>query len=97
MLKINDKLTEEDYLNELETSLRKAFVDDGADFIILDGQTARSEFIRDGINHGLKKGWLCQGEDIDEDKVLGQGRGQYCAYTYRLTDKGKRYFGIKKP
>ncbi len=78
--------------NDLEDSLKRAFVDARADYIILD--TRRNKFLIDGIQYGLDKGWLYKGEDIDEDKILGPGLGQYFAHTFRLTDNGKEYFGL---
>jgi hypothetical protein len=81
--------------SELEDSLKRAFVDNEADYIIMDGQQMRNEFLVDGINYGLDKGWLYQAENIDEDEILGQSNGQYLAYTYRLTNKGKKYFNIQ--
>lgn len=86
-----------DYTNEdLEASLKRAFADGRADYIIMDGQTMRNQFLVDSVNYGIEKGWLKPGKDIDEDEVLGQGLGQYFAYTYRLTEKGTKYFGVKK-
>lgn len=86
-----------DYTNEdLEASLKRAFADRRADFIIMDGQTMRNQFLVDSVNYGIGQGWLKPGEDIDEDKALGQGLGQYFAYTYRLTEKGAKHFGVKK-
>lgn len=78
--------------NELISSLRRAFVDGKANFIIADGQTLRGQFLRESLQLGLNRGWLRQGVSINEDSTLGRGRGQYSALTYRLTDEGKRYF-----
>ena len=89
-------MAEQDYTKEeLEASLKKAFVDCKADSIIVDGHDLRSEFKRQAIIYGEENGLLSRAEDIDEDKIFGRGIGQYFAYTYRLTDKGKEYFGIK--
>lgn len=81
---------------DLEASLKRAFADRGANFIIVDGHTMRNQFLVDGVNYGLEQGWLKPGKDIDEDEILGHGLGQYLAYTYVLTDKGREYFGVKK-
>jgi hypothetical protein len=54
----------------------------------------RSEFLRESVVLGLNKGLLVQGQPIDEDDALGRGRGQNYAFTYRLTEEGKKYFGI---
>ncbi len=80
---------------ELEDSLRRAFVDKKAKSIILDGHTARSQFLRDSVNYGLEKGLIKNGQNIDEDEVLGKGMGQYFAFTYVLTEEGKKYFGLE--
>jgi len=81
--------------NELEASLKRAFIGGKADFIIVDGHTLRNKFLREGLQLGLENGLLSQGKDIDEDDLLGKGMGQYLAHTYRLTDKGKEYFNLK--
>ena len=83
-------------LEDLEASLKRAFVDNIADYIIMDGHQMRNEFLRDAIAYGLEKGWLHRSKDIDEDESLGKGFGQYFAYTYRLTDEGKKHFAIDK-
>ena len=80
--------------DELENSLRRAFVDKKAKIIIVDGQTLRSRFLRESISLGLEKGLISQGEPIDEDEILGKGAGQYYALTYELTKRGREYFGI---
>ena len=80
---------------EFDASLRRAFVDRGANYIQIDGHTLRNEFLRKTLQYGINKDWLQIGEDLDEDDILGKGMGQYLAYTYRLTDEGKEYFGIK--
>ena len=81
-------------VGELEASLKRAFLDGKADYVIIDGQVLQNRFLRESTQYGINKGWLERGEDIDEDNVLGQGMGQYLAYTYRLTDKGRNHFGI---
>lgn len=81
---------------ELEDSLRRAFVDKKAKSIIMDGHAARSKFLRESVQYGLDKGLIKNGPDIDEDEVLGKGMGQYFAFTYVLTEEGKKYFGLEK-
>jgi hypothetical protein len=78
----NKNYTEQD----LEDSLRKSFVERGFRSIQVDGQVARNPFLRGGINYGIDKGWLRQGEYIEEP--------QYTAQTYVLTDEGKKHFGL---
>ena len=76
----------ENYTNEdLENSLRKVFVDKDADYLIYDGNTARSKFLSDGIHLGVNNGWL-EGTEIIED--------QWATIEYRLTPKGKAYFEL---
>ena len=48
---------------DLEDSLRQAFVVKRADYIIFDGQVAGNQFLTDSINLGVKNGWL-------EDQVI---------------------------
>jgi hypothetical protein len=79
---------------DLEDSLRRAFVDKKADFIMVDGHTLQNEFLRESVVLGLEKGLLVQGQPIDEDDRLGRGLGQNYAFTYRLTEEGRKYFGI---
>ncbi len=78
-----------DYSNkDLEDALRRAFVDNGLKSILLDGHEAKNPFKVDGINYGIKRGWLRKEDDIKES--------QYTAVTYVLTNKGKEYFGLNK-
>ncbi|MBT6995484.1 hypothetical protein HN865_03910 [Candidatus Woesearchaeota archaeon] len=70
---------------DLENSLRNVFVDKNAEYIVCDGDTNRSKFLSDGINLGVNNGWL-MGEKIIED--------QCTTIEYRLTPKGKEYFGL---
>ncbi len=80
---------------DLEACLKRAFVDKKASYIVVDGHTLRSEFLKESVNYGVEKEWLMRGKDIDEDEILGRGLGQYFAYTYRLTGEGRQYFGLK--
>jgi len=70
---------------DLEDSLRRAFVDGKADFILYDGHEARNEFLREGITLGLENGWLVGKEKNEE---------QWTTIEYRLTEKGKEYFKL---
>lgn len=79
---------------DLEGALRRAFMDRKADFIVVDGHDLRSEFLRESLALGLTQGWLVKDKNIDEDDWLGRSRGQWYAFTYRLSKKGKKYFGI---
>ena len=72
---------------DLEDSLRRAFVDNRMPTILWDGHENRNPFLRDGITHGFDQGWLCVESEINES--------QYTAINYKLTDKGRKYFGVK--
>lgn len=71
---------------DLEDSLKRAFVDRKFESILVDGHTARNEFLRDSLTYGLDQGWLKKKRDITEP--------QYTAMEYILTDEGKSHFGI---
>lgn len=71
---------------DLEDSLRRAFVDKGFSSILMDGREYRNKFLRNGINYGINRGWLCVDDNIEES--------QYTAVTYKLTEEGKKYFGL---
>lgn len=70
--------------NELEAALLRAFVDNRADFILLDDR--RERFLIESATLGVEKGWLSE-EFIEIDD-------QYSQLRYRLTDEGKRHFGL---
>ncbi|MDP4039772.1 MAG: hypothetical protein Q8P57_04300 [Candidatus Pacearchaeota archaeon] len=71
---------------DLEASLRRAFVDRKFESILVDAWELRNEFLKEGLSFGINKGWL-KTENIIEES-------QYTAITYVLTDKGKEYFGL---
>ena len=81
-------------VKELEDALKRAFVDNESGTIFIDGQTMRNEFLRQSLSHGLDNGLLTQDQTFDEDRRLGYGLGQSYACTYRLSDKGRKYFDI---
>jgi len=89
---IETKFTKE----ELEASLKRAFGDGKADYIEMDGHSCRSRFLVESVDYGVNQGWIYRAKDKNEDDVLGAGMGQWSAMTYRLTAKGKKYFGLKK-
>jgi len=72
---------------DLDDSLRRAFVENGFESILIDGHEVRSDFKRDGVHYGVNQGWLCKGEEINES--------QYTAINYKLTSEGKKHFGIE--
>lgn len=73
---------------DLEDSLRRAFVEGDADYIVADGHTFRNPFLVDVINYGVKKGILDDGGELIE-------YSQWAEYHYRLTPKGRKYFDLK--
>lgn len=80
-------MSNKDYPNsDLEASLKRAFVNKGFDSILMDGRVAQNEFLRDGVNYGIKQGWLKLDHETNES--------QYTAMAYVLTAKGKKHFGL---
>lgn len=81
--------------NELEISLRRAFVEGerpgrAADYIVVDGETTRNQFLTEGVRYGLAKGLIVHDKKASE----AESDSQYTALCYRLTEKGKKHFGI---
>lgn len=72
---------------DYEISLRRAFVDARADYIVLDSKHQGFQF--QGAQYGRKRGWLS--EDRQESE-----REQYTRLVYRLTPAGRRHFGRKE-
>lgn len=70
--------------NELEASLKRAFVDNRADYIILDDR--RERFLIEGAMLGVEKGWLNE-EFVEIDD-------QYSQLRCRLTEEGRKHFGL---
>jgi hypothetical protein len=79
---MSDEFREE----ELELSLRRAFVDRRADYIIYDGHTARNRFLSASISFGKERGWLTEPQE--------RGDEQWKEYHYRLSKKGREHFGL---
>lgn len=69
---------------EYEAALRRAFVDKRWDSIMIDSR--RQEFQIKSANYGVEKGWIV-GEWNDQDV-------QYTFWTGRLTEAGKKHFGL---
>jgi len=81
-------MAKKDWTNkDLEESIKRAFVGKRADSIIVDGHTFRNHFLVNAINYGVKKGILDNGGELIESD-------QWAEYHYRLTTKGKKYFGL---
>ncbi len=70
---------------EAEAKLREVFVRDRADYIIISSR--RQEFAIQVAYYGLKQGWLTG--KLNDDDV------QSAYYTFRLTEKGRKRFGIR--
>lgn len=74
---------------ELEASLRRAFVDARADYVVLHSRR-QGPFLFAAAELGLREGWLFEqpwhGVDYDQDFEL----------RYRLTDKGREHFSRSK-
>ena len=71
--------------NEWEASLRRAFVDNRADYIVLTSR--REEFLLKSANYGINRGWLTgtfEGPDV-----------QSMALVCRLTKEGRKHFGLE--
>lgn len=67
---------------KLIDSLKRAFKDcDHKTFIIFDGQTMRSDFLRAAWNLAIDRGWI-ESRPYDEE--------QYSAYHGYLTPKGRK-------
>lgn len=70
--------------DELEAALKRAFVERKADFIIVDNRF--EQFLIESAILGREKGWLTEKfVEVDE---------QYSQYQYRLTDEGRKHFGL---
>jgi hypothetical protein len=73
----------------MEASLKRAFVDHEADYIIVDNLHHR--FLIASAQFGVAQGWLS--EKLEEPPPWpSQDGGQL---EYRLTDEGKKHFGVK--
>ena len=69
---------------EFEASLRRAFVDGKADYIVL--YSRRHKFRYESAAYGALQGWLDE-EFIEVDE-------QSSELHYRLTEDGKKHFGL---
>ena len=71
--------------NEYEASLRCAFVDRHADFIVIDSR--RQQFQIESANYGVDQGWI-KGTWDDRDE-------QSTVWIGRLTKKGRKHFRLR--
>lgn len=67
---------------EFEASLRRAFVDDTADYVVIFSKHQR--FLLESAFYGQLQGWL-KAEFVELDEQSSEIR-------YRLTDEGKKHF-----
>ena len=73
---------------EFEASLRRAFVDDKADYIVLYDR--RERFLWESAAYGTERGWL------DSGTLLSDADEQSSEMRFRLTDKGRLHFGARQ-
>ena len=73
---------------DLEGALRRAFVDRRWSSICVDGHDLRSEYLRQSISLGITED-LLKLDSTNESE-------QWTTMTYKLTEKGKQYFGLSK-
>ena len=71
---------------ELEAALRRAFVDNKADFVCIFSR--RSRFLIESAQLGMEQGWLSE-EFVELDEQSSELR-------YRLTQKGREHFQQSK-
>lgn len=82
-------------IRELEEKLMEFYDRHGLDSTVrIDNR--RQAFQMDGIEYWMSKGYMKEAGCFDEDSVLGHGMGQYKAFFYGLTKKGKAYVKSKK-
>lgn len=74
-----------DATQQYEDALRRAFVDHHADYIVVTSR--RERFQLEAASYGEDKGWLSFHSDGRDE--------QSTAYIYRLTQFGRRYFGLE--
>lgn len=67
---------------EKEAMLRRAFVDNGADYIVISSRRQWRQI--ESANYGIDRGWL-RSQWHDEDE-------QSTCVTFRLTKEGRKYF-----
>jgi hypothetical protein len=70
--------------SKYEASLRRAFVDHYADYIVITSR--RERFQIESASYGIEQGWLSGYMDERDE--------QSSAWILRLTEKGKEHFGL---
>lgn len=69
---------------EYEAALRRAFVEHHADYIVISSR--REQFQIESANYGIGQGWLTGRLDERDE--------QSTAWICRLTDEGRKHFGV---
>lgn len=90
--------------NEYEDALRRAFVDNRADFITLDSNPRGQKFLAASTLYAIRHGWLyCDQATGDTLSWLERPDGgveitdrfsQSEIYSFRLTEAGRAHFGL---
>ena len=71
---------------ELEASLKRAFVDGKADYVVICSR--RDRFLLESAMFGVLNNWLSEElKELDE---------QSSELRFRLTEEGKKHFGVKE-
>jgi hypothetical protein len=71
--------------HEYESALRRSFVEKRASCVVITSR--RQQFQIEAVNYGIDQGWL-EGEWDRSDE-------QSTAFVARLTEAGKRHFGLE--
>ncbi len=84
--------------SELEAALKRAFVDRRQEAIFIDGhELCHKPFIRESFFYGQRKGWLVPAAKlVDPVERVEPGLGQYEGWAYKLSEAGRKYFGLEK-
>jgi hypothetical protein len=71
--------------HEYKSALRRAFVERRADYIVITSR--REQFKAAAVSYGIDQGWL-EGEWDRSDE-------QSTAFVARLTEAGRKHFGVE--
>lgn len=71
---------------EFKSSLKRAFKDNGADYIVLDSNPRGQKFLAASVAWAIDQKWLYNDQNRDD--------GQSEVSSFRLTDAGKKALGI---
>ena len=70
--------------------LKRIFVYRGADYFIVDTVGSRKSPLKVSLKYGIDNGLLVRETELNDDTFFEDGM-----YIYRLTNNGKKYFGVK--